>query len=455
MKWINGSKMLSFKRTICCINLRKLIHCCIFAAITALLFQSCELEPNLPENVIEVKTLNINGLQYNNMQHYVEISIGEYPAAIPDIFGYCRFENKNIPYDLESANYNYNIHWGSFIYHNLTNKNPLILQPSIEPNNIYTSSYNICLLRVNFPTILQNKIGKLKFISKDLFIQEDKIIESGSYTEHLELKIPIDKTSIEGKIIFLEGGYNNNGWWETFDNFGIKEVLAKTDVTETLTFSQQDIQYNPEESAVDFSVNYPENFYDRRVSVSLSFPGYNLNSDINLFTAYEPYPGSFYFQNVPASLGIEYNIKIKSTYKNFSSLRLTENMKIANVQPGSTVNIVHDELPVISPANNQTGITRDSCLRAGNSEEKGIYLFYLYCGYNNAQLVIVTDKSSIRIGDIYSRKISFIPNYGYGWAVQKIHGYNSIDEFTGSPFIFNDKYRNVTGSGIRNFTTAP
>ena len=447
----------------CCHSCKKLKICYLFIAILALLFQSCELEPNMPENVIKPQVLNNNGFYFREHPYFIYTSIGQYPVGKPDILGFSRFENIPLPYDFETLINKYFDPETVCIYHNLNKRNPKIVLPFPQDTNVYhRSNYNECFLIVYFPPIPEGKTGKVKFISKDLFIQEDEIINAGESFSKIKLKIPFDRNSINGKLIFLQGEIQHNYWetnWTSIDNFGMKYISVPANSIDTVIFTQHDIQYNPPESHIDFSATFPLNYtYYTTLSAAISFPGYNINSDLILFKTIYPEQGVSYVRNVPAEIGIPFSIRIKCTFRPSFRTYLTENLKTAIIQPENSANLVFNQIQLRSPLYNATNITKDSCFKIYDDNEKGIYLFYfLIPNYPPVSqgVVIATDKNTLRLSDINSRNFNLESNERYYWGVQKIYGFSSIDEFTEIPFIFNGKFQSATSSDVWMFRAAP
>jgi hypothetical protein len=428
----------------------------------ALFFSSCELEPNMPENVIKPQVLNNNGFYFREHPYFIYTSIGQYPVGKPDIFGFSRFENIPVPYDFEISISKYFYPEIVCIYHNLNNRNPRIILAFPPDTSIYhRSNYSECFLIVYFPAVPEGKTAQVKFISKDLFIQDDKIIETGESFSKIELKIPFGKNSINGKLIFLQGDYQisyRETNWTTIDNFGIKDISPQANTIDTAMFTPQDIQYNPPESHVNFSVTFPYYAYlDRTLSTAITFPDYNSSSDLTLFNTIYPDAVS-YIRSVPAEIGIPFKIKIISTNTPVFGTYLTENLKTAFIQPGNSADLVFNQIQLQSPLYNASNITKDSCFKIYDDDEKGIYVFYFLIPnypFTGFSAVIVTDKKTFRLSDINSRDFSFEPNARYYWGVQKIYGFSSIDEFTEIPFIFNGKFQSATSSDVWMFRAAP
>jgi hypothetical protein len=434
----------------CCHSCKKVI-CCLFIAVPALLFQSCELEPNPTGNNVEVQVLNVEGFMMDSRNLFgVNVSIGNYPIYMPDYKGYCRIENVHTPYNLQVGE------WSTFYdFRGLNTRDTKIVTMSN-----YGSSINECYQEIIFPTIERGKKGFIHFISKDMFEQEfldHFTINEYVNSTNIEVDIPSDKKSISGKLIFMQC-YDIGSFYpevSEYFNFGIKDVTLHPGLNDTVVFSQNDIAFNPEETTTEINVTYPQHYSNYYMVVYLSFPEYNKNSDIMIGYYYPDY---LITQVVPSALNIPFNIKIESNCWNFEgymSYRY-KNVEIEHVHPGQNCNIQHQKTTLLSPQNNEEGINSTSILKAEDNGDKGVYVFFIgFKGDSSGRgLYTFTDKNELKLDN---KLINFIlaPNTWYAWSAGKYSTFNSIDDFVSEPFVISEKYHSFKRSDIRFFKTAP
>jgi hypothetical protein len=433
----------------CCQSSKKLTFCCLFAAIAALLFQSCELEPNMPENVIEAQVLNNDGFQLKSYDYSISgfnLSIGNYPIARPDAYGKCRFENVGLPYNAVLSFFH------SFcIYKDINLKNPrFILYEG------WNNKYIRCYLTVNFPPIETNRVGYLRFISKDFFEQENptiqqiQFINSHDSTSDICVRIPINKTSISGKLIYMVC-HASDGRILSYDNFGTKDITLNAGHNEPAKFIQGDIETDPAESQVTVNLSYPVQTYGYTYFY-LHFHGYNKNS--NIIVGVHNFIDNI-TQIVPTALNSPFDIEVKSTFVDVIHIipYCFDRTKMIHLPPGSSGNITHKKLTILTPQNNQTGVSGNTKFIVNEDGSKGIYVFCI--GYHFPAVIVTTEKNFITLSDFVSREFHFIPYTEYTWCAGKLSNFNSIDEFLSEPFMLQENFNSIEFSDMKYFTTSP
>lgn len=433
----------------CCNSWIKLFKCCLFIAFSSLLFPSCELEPNDIGNNVEIQLLNGDGFPIQG-EGWLVASIGNYPIAIPNYFGYFRFENIHTPYDLKVY------YWGiTFSYKQINTRNlHLVLLRS------YPTDVNECPLIIKFPEIQNGEYGYLHFISKDIFEQDYNniyFIRPSHNSTEINIQIPVEKKSISGKLLFFKCEADESNYLDiySFKNFGVKDVLVHEGENETIEFSQEDIEFNPPESSVQINISYPQFYHDRYLIFKLSFPGYNKNSDIIIGYYYNP--SNTNIQTVPVNLNIPFTIKAESMFRDEQRSIPHEiwPRKVTNINTGETGTILHKKIELTSPGNNEEGIKSSTFLKAEESGDKGIYLFCIGKDSSAGTVYTITDKSFVMLGDMASNFFQISPNTLYSWKAGKLSSFTSIDEFLSEPYIFQENFNTIEFSDIHYFKTAP
>jgi hypothetical protein len=433
----------------CCESSKKLKFCYLFIAILTLLFQSCQLEPNPTGDRVEVQILCDDGFPIRS-EGLPGVGIGNNAIVSPNGMGYCSFENVQLPFDLRILS------WRGYadIYKNISVRNLHLSTFS------YFSNYKECIVLVKFPQIEYGKYGYVRFISKDLFKQDNgyHLIEGGSIdTTFFNLLIPPNQTTISGRLIFIQCQSTIHNYPEniySFDKFGFKDVAFHSGLNEKIIFSPEDIAFNPEESRVRVNITYPGTYYTDLI-FTLSFPGYNKHSDI-IIGKYRSWSSNM-SQIVPVSLNIPFNIKVESTYYiPVPPYYLLNPLKAIYVHPDESNNILHKKINLESPQNHEEGITGNSLLKAEETEERGIYVFVIAKGsITHPKVNIITDKSSIMLKDINPSNFVFSPNTVYAWIVGKLSSFNSIDQFVSEPYVFQENFNTIEFSDVWYFKTAP
>jgi hypothetical protein len=412
----------------------------------------CDLEPNPETKYIAPRVLNYSGFRIKQDNGVVPYGcVNEFPASLPDPLGFLHLEDVSRPYNL-------NIYEAPplsipFVFMGLNETYPIILIPKeygIEDKSLF------CELNVNFPAIEANKVGILKFISNELFYQDSGTAFANVNTTSRRFKVyfPAEMPSISGKLIFLEGvGVNTiRIQMSSYDNFGMKDVTLHPG-TEDITFTPQEILSNPGDTSSTLLVTCPPEYIEHnKVNVYLNFPGYSANSEM-LITQLV----NFNFPltaKLPLISEISNYIRLESFY-DLSFAGYFQPLEVKDINPGEQGTITHTTLELTSPPDNETGVEANTYLSVSDNLESGIYFFYIASYYPTKKVLIVTDKNSIRWGDLNFRDFKTSSNTNYSWYVTKLTTFNSIKEFTEKPYIFDEGFNAVSISNFRNFKTAP
>jgi hypothetical protein len=447
--------------------LQSKIQWVLFTGALTLLFQSCQLEPNAPENAITPQILNKDGfpclIKTTGYLDDITVSIGDYPIALPDRNGICSFGNANMPYNLiimtKEVRTNYTTFY-SYFYDGIRNTHPvIILNPSIFGSRSHSTE-----IIVRFPPIAKERFGIISFASKNMFRGNiSRIVGPGDSLAFIyNIYYPEYYESLTGKVLFFECKGQYIGPWgpeiikiDSFCRYGSKDVII-TGQPNYVTFSPSDISFDPAESIVQYHIIPPPDVYYEFHEAKLKFEGYNVNSEITISHHYEITPE--YSVVVPSALDLPFKVKIKSTvlvngkvnYGDFQSFRSID------VPSGSSGTITHESINLASPPNNAQGVTENTMLEVNDNGEKGIYE-YCFVWYNqalNGRFYAMTEKKIQRFGDLNCRAFKIYPNTTYNWYVAKLGNFNSIDEFTAEPYFNNERFNSCATSEEWQFKTA-
>lgn len=415
----------------------------------AMLLEGCLDVPVVPKG-------NITGTVYNEYGIPVSgsyVSIGDYPIAESDNSGNFTIDKIISPYDLTLGS-----SFGGVKY--LTLKAPT----SILYNNFEGYAARVLPVKVTFSHRNISKMTFIKFISSDLFWQEnsqitpfDTIFHQGTDSIwNTDIIVPLSKNTISGKILYLEATCGPEGYnISSFDMYGIKNVSLNQYPPAIIHFSPEELINDPRQSDLNFNIIMPNNhLISYNTGCYIKFAGMNSGSDLELgFNEYD-YSGTF---EVPLLNGLNYKIKIVNSYINTSTQWVNSygrKWETANV--GENVTITHDN-PIVQalPPNGKTNITDTSTFEISDPGEKGVY-FYIFNDKNSfSRVTVITDKLSIKFSDIQSRVMSFRPNSSYLWSVLKYPKYTSIDDFVSVKYMEDDRYNSIPSSATFKFTTGP
>lgn len=434
---------------------KKAIFCLPLIIILSVFISSCILEPNYPQNNVVLHLLNNDGLNYS-VENYDQISVkipDTKPVVYADGFGFCYLGSQQTPYDLDIYVYHFNPHTfdiRNYLFKGLANTNPvLVLNPSILPGISST-----CILKVKVPVVGLDRLGIIKFISKDIFHQRynEYIIRAGDSTAEIEVDFHVDNSSIMGRLLYLEctgtWGYEIN--LQSYEKFGWKDVTLNNGSITSATFTSEDVQFNPGESTVNFNIAYPSGAQYKFDQIKLNFDGYNGSSLMTIGYAYNRETGSC----IVPLLNVPYNIRVSSSFYQYFVEYSYPPFKSIDIPPGGSGNILHGTVELLNPPDNAENIMDNTCLVADHNNENSIYIFYISTLNEFNGIRIITDKNSLRLNEIKSRDFKIYPDDDYQWYVVRISGFNSINEFTEMPYLFNLKFTACYNSPRRHFITS-
>lgn len=418
----------------------RLLHALLITTAVFILSGCSDYEVAPSAGTINGKVFDIYG--FPNIQS--EISIGQYPVTVPDAFGNFSLDTKSIPYDLEIFDY------VPHTYEAILFKSLISTCPSIViPFEILRETGNFCVVWVKCPATQEHGVF-LNFVSKEDCLQHMLTVYHSDSIYGIQVQIPVSKTSIEGKVLFLQySGYNNTC---TYDKYGEKSVTLHSGNNDTLVFSPSDILLDPPESIVTFNIILPDSlpYADITTRGYIHFPGYSSGSDILIYDGSDLTDD---YITVPESLLTNFNIKINSVIHYYEGqMYYNDQEKWVYTQPGTSITVDNSEkVSLLSPQYAQTGIDENTVFRfSGDGLHKGVYIIYIF-GYGN----LVTDSTNFRITDLDSRSFNFRHNYTMGWRVVKLSEFRSLDDFVSKPYIDNENFNTISLSPFWYFRTAP
>jgi hypothetical protein len=274
------------------------------------------------------------------------ISVGvNYGSKITaDANGKFTHENPGTPYNLSVFSNS-----GSMFYHykQLSNLKPgikipvLVVNPALKKATVELkyprkSSANSIL----YSFLSTEKATVLQAVSTDttayLFINWN---ESGP-------------SSISGKLLFLQAFYSYPGIIGNYEKFGYKEITLTDEGHYNITFTENDINFNPSETFV--RITLPAEISSRNLSADLYFKGYSSAAKIRLLS------NSSLTENyitVPLNLPVG-SVKLGYNFISSDTIDGVNYSAEGFMEPGTSYTV--EMQPVISllyPANDTTGLT--------------------------------------------------------------------------------------------------
>jgi hypothetical protein len=405
-----------------------------------MLFDGCIDDPVIPQGSISGTVYD----EYTMQNPFTYVSIGEYPIIGMDRYGKFTIENVSMPYNLDIS--------GSRGYCTK------YLDLNISNVNVY-ERYDFgyargCPIFVSFPPLEdKSKRVYIKFISEEINNQFDDISYYPETAKYLDVDIPLDKDLISGKLVLLEVTTSSSGRIISYDKFGYKQLTLRAGYYSEITFSENDISYNPPEQLLNFQVITHGNQQIEYNSPFISFPGACRNSEIRLYVPLYISNSGYYI--MPVLTGLEYNYRLQCVYRNSNQTSggYLFGEKWVYTNPGVTAVIELEKSPVlVEPADNQSNINGETIFSISDEEPQGVYL---YSFYGRGRLSVYTDKKSLKLSELKSRNFTFSPNSVYYWGVQKFPNYNSINEFASVKSSNDMRYNSVPASTIYSFKTSP
>jgi hypothetical protein len=407
----------------------------VFILITAL-FYGCIDDPVIYNgSMIEGTVYD----QFGMNNPYVKVSVGDYPIVATDVLGKFSLENDQFPYNITVSD----IYYSTNKYIGLTIPNPKILTLDDYGNS------NSCHALVRFPELeTENEQAIIKFISKDKNTQFDYTVQFQEPIFDLRVNILNDKSRIEGKLIFLQFSRGS-----VYKKFGIKDIVLYTGYSfQEITFTDNDVEYNPGELYSTFNIQLSNEFNDIYSIVSLVFPGMDNNSAIELPSSYF---GELYGYVITPELPmIDYIVKF-TNYASIDSYQLTSQMW-KYVNPGEDITIYHNKsLSLLQPVNEEKNVNDNTKFIFSDTDPGGIYVYKISpdMHFDYHYVDVITDKYPLTFKDFKTWGYQFNPNTTYYWGVFKYPGYKNIDDFVSSEYTEDTLYKKIPASEWFSFTT--
>jgi hypothetical protein len=259
-----------------------------------------------------------------------------------------------------------------------------------------------------------------------------------------------NESSIEGKLLYLEC---EGDPWEinSYKKYGIKDVTLYTQANNEITFSQNEVSFDPEEKYSEIiSTGQSSEMYHDYTGSYLYIK--NIHNEIRLENNIL---GNYSYFTLPVLPDLDYSIKIEDAAIGQEG---QHSSKWIYIQPGENATIMHEQWPaIISPVNNAADITDTTTFMISDNLGPGIYQYSFRQDSTHQSIYfdIYTEKKSFKLKDIISKGIIIPPNIRFRWWVNKVPNFNSMDEFVSTPFVLDDKYTSLQNSKMFKFTTAP
>jgi hypothetical protein len=239
----------------------------------------------------------------------------------------------------------------------------------------------------------------------------------------------------------------------SYDKFGIKEVVLNAGYSnQDIFFTEEDLNYNPDELYSYFHVHVANNFDFQYSEISLCFPEMHNNSSIQMPMDYNNMQtGNIVLPDIPA---LSYNIKFKNYAASGNSLIFSE--KWAYIQPGQNISMVHDKyLSLYQPVNYETNVNDNTKFIFDDITPSGIYVYVLIAisHHDFHTINIVTDKYPLEFKDFKTWGYNFRQNTDYFWGVKKYPGYKDINDFASSNILSDTLSAEIPASEMFTFTT--
>lgn len=377
------------------------------------------------------------------------LSIGFYPQHIPDGKGVTHLLAHVFPYSLRY----YFETWGGntnfFVFDGVLKNNVII----VPLNDYSVNNLNYGGIFVNYPMLPIHSQGYLKFISKELFEDYGRVrLEDSSASIYLWVSFPAYKSSVEGKIVFLQYSHSNGNTY--FDKYGEKDVILNNGNNQEIYFTEDDIKFNPPEDFIYFQINIPGEYsFDNYHEACISFDNYNPSSDFMIIHSFSSSTGGLF--TVPGGLLSSYKVKILDRFY-VSGHSFASQEKWTYCYPGSSIVLDNSAQPhLYQPLNGSTVF--DSSVFCFGSQLQGIYYMNFMRIKNDEEnkQTYITRKENMTFDQLKNNGFVFNPNTEYYWWVEQPSGFNSVDEFLSAPYVLNPHYTSKICSEVRIFKTAP
>ncbi|MCB0728713.1 MAG: carboxypeptidase-like regulatory domain-containing protein [Ignavibacteria bacterium] len=353
-----------------------------------------------------------------------------------DRYGKFRLQNIPTPYDVTIADKNTST---AVIYENINIDNPeLILFGAVIDKNL-----NAAFINVKFPEIPQKSTAILKFISQDEF--SSRLIEafSGDNNKTIPVYWPQTKSSISGKIIFIQ-----KDTYE-YESFIEKNITVSKSNIPVKTNLKSGNSVNPKTSSI--IVNSPDkNYTAKSVNVYADFMDFSENSEILLYSDEGKLnsvkciiPELFPFSG-------KYKVKSNVQFKNGSGYE-TNNF----VKPNDKVSIQNESPPEPqTPTDNFLGANGNTEFYYSLGSGTGVYIVQFKSVNTKLNFYIVTKERSTRLNYLSRDEFRRSGSVEFRWRVNKYLTYFSVDDFV-KPSVFKNDigYKAILYSQERTFKT--
>ncbi|HMQ68084.1 MAG TPA: carboxypeptidase-like regulatory domain-containing protein [Ignavibacteria bacterium] len=353
-----------------------------------------------------------------------------------DKFGKFRLLNVPSPYDVTIADKNSST---AVIYKDINIDNPeLVLFGAVIDKNL-----NAAFINVKFPEIPVKSTAILKFISQDDF--SSRIVEaySGDNNKTIPVYWPQTKSSISGKIIFIQ---KDTYEYESFIEKNITVSKSNIPVNTNLKSGNA---VNPKTSSI--IVNSPEkNYAAKNISVYADFTDFSENSGLLLYNDEGKLhsvkciiPELFPFSG-------KYLVKSNIQFKNGSGYE-TNNF----VKPNGRVTIQNESPPEPqTPTDNFLGADGNTEFYYSLGSGTGVYIVQFKSVNTKLNFYIVTKERSTRLNYLSRDEFRRSGSVEFRWRVNKYLTYFSVDDFV-KPSVFKNDigYKAILYSQERTFKT--
>lgn len=357
------------------------------------------------------------------------------PFYLTQTNGKFTFENITSPYDINLDDI--------YLFKNLNAKN-------LNLRTIFSPPSNLKSLFLKIPDILNSSQGGVfKFISNDPNYSNYRKIFAPDTESAIVIEYPLNASSIEGKIIFLSYTYDPNGLIKSYDHYGEKKLTLTNNLTDTVVFSESELEFDPPECEVSINVENNESGYSNSI-FSIRFNDYNYNSIISLVDINTDKNHNVIKFIQPSILNYPFDIEVQTTQhigKEYGNQKLVH---INNCSNGSV--IFSDPITLDYPQNKQSGINRETNLIYDLGSPGGVYEITLQ-NSSNLYLKIYTDEKSVNVGDLIDNGFRIFPYIEIFWSVNKFSGYSSIDQFVSQPAGGKKTDMEINHSEVRIFYT--
>ncbi|MFZ1322167.1 MAG: carboxypeptidase-like regulatory domain-containing protein [Ignavibacteria bacterium] len=380
--------------------------------VTLIVFQSCSDDGVTPVDG-HVWGLVVNG--NGNPIPDLVVKIGD-QSTVTDRNGTYNLNDIETPYDVlikdESSR-------SQMLIKSVTSRE--ILVPD------FLSSYNPdfkAYVNVNIPSsiIQSGKKGKL------IFTDGGGVNSSTDITgESTILEVKLVYNSVQkGKLIVLIYSVDAAGRVYTYNNYASKTGidLSNGSTNNSFSFDMNELSYNPPERIINGSINIPAGYNSSSQYYYLSFADRNISfndpsckiSDIT---------GDNFNIVVPYDLPDIFSVMINN-YSNNSDKYSLETFVIHDYE--SSVNLSsHHPVDLISPANNNSGITSNSEISFSQGDGTGVYAVrFIKDGYMYS---VITSETSFPISELEKFDIGNISNEHFTWTVQKYGHSSGLKEY--------------------------